>query len=250
MNELKDKEKLSENERINVTLSLEDYTRNKKLSSDFVRRMSESIHKGYHDWAKARKENSFAIFEKSLTEIVNFKKEEADLLGYNTHPYNALMHEYDRGLTVQITDTIFENLKPELLALIDKIRDKPQPNNDFLFQKYDKDTQWNFGIDLLKQIGFDFNSGRQDISLHPFTTNFNSKDVRITTRIDEFDLSNMTWSCLHEGGHALYEQGLPEDEYGLPMSEYCSLSIHESQSRLWENAIGRGLNFWDTIFLY
>lgn len=248
LNQLIDKEDLSENEKSNIKLSLEDYSRNKKLSSDFVRKMSEAIHKGYHNWARAKKENSFEIFENSLSEIVDFKKQEADLLGYQHHPYNALMNDYDKGLTVQITDVIFDNLKPELIKLLDKIKNKPQPNNDFLYKKYDKTKQWNFGIELLKQIGFDFNSGRQDISLHPFTTNFNSRDVRVTTRIDEQYLGNMTWSCLHEGGHALYEQGLPDNEYGLPLSEYCSLSIHESQSRLWENAIGRGSNFWQHNF--
>jgi carboxypeptidase Taq len=91
---------------------------------------------------------------------------------------------------------------------------------------------------------FDFEAGRQDISEHPFTTNFSSKDVRVTTRIDEKDLANMVWSCIHEGGHALYEQGLPDEQYGLPLGEYCSLSIHESQSRLWENCIGRSKSFW------
>src|SRR5690606_20335382 len=95
----------------------------------------------------------------------------------------------------------------------------------------------------------DFNAGRQDISEHPFTTNFSSRDVRITTRIDEHDFANMLWSCIHEGGHALYEQGLPEDAYGLTGGEYCSLSIHESQSRMWENNLGRGKAFWKTHFI-
>jgi carboxypeptidase Taq len=99
-------------------------------------------------------------------------------------------------------------------------------------------------MEVLKRMQYDFEAGRQDISEHPFTTNFSNADVRVTTRIDENDFSNMLWSCIHEGGHALYEQGLPADEYGLPLGEYCSLSIHESQSRLWENCIGRGLPFW------
>ena len=99
-------------------------------------------------------------------------------------------------------------------------------------------------MQLLKQMGFDFESGRQDISEHPFTTSFSPQDVRITTRIDEADFNNMTWSTIHELGHALYEQGLPASEYGLPLGEACSLSIHESQSRLWENQVGRSLAFW------
>jgi carboxypeptidase Taq len=102
-----------------------------------------------------------------------------------------------------------------------------------LKQHFNKDAQWEAGIEILKRMHFDFDAGRQDISEHPFTTNFSSKDVRVTTRVDENDFGNMMWSCIHEGGHALYEQGLPDDEYGLPLGEYCSLSIHESQSRLW-----------------
>jgi carboxypeptidase Taq len=99
-------------------------------------------------------------------------------------------------------------------------------------------------MELIRKLGFDFDAGRQDLSEHPFTTNFSAHDVRITTRISENDLSNMTWSCIHEVGHALYEQGLPVEEYGLPLGEYASLSIHESQSRLWENNVGRSEAFW------
>lgn len=97
---------------------------------------------------------------------------------------------------------------------------------------------------MIKQLQFDFEAGRQDISEHPFSTSFNASDVRITTRVDEHDFSNMTWSCIHETGHALYEQGLPSQYYGLPLSEACSYSIHESQSRLWENNVGRSMEFW------
>ena len=228
----------------NVELSLEDYNRNKKLSSEFVRSLSEKVTIAYHAWAKARAENSFALFQQPLQELIELKKQEADLLGYEQHPYNALMNEYDKGLTVKTTDAIFANLQPQLQTLLNSIKNKPQVDNSFLHQHFDKDKQWEFGLELLKQIGFDFEAGRQDISLHPFTTSFNNADVRVTTRIDENDLGNMAWSCIHEGGHALYEQGLPDSEYGLPLSEYCSLSIHESQSRLWENNIGRGLPFW------
>jgi carboxypeptidase Taq len=121
----------------------------------------------------------------------------------------------------------------------------PQVDDSFLQQHYPKQQQWDFGMDIIKQLGFDFNAGRQDISEHPFTTSFNAADVRITTRIDENDFSNMLWSCIHETGHALYEQGLPGSGYGLPSGEYASLSIHESQSRLWENNVGRGQAFWE-----
>ncbi len=248
LNELNSREDLTGNEKRNVQLSLEDYNRNKKLSSDFVRKMSETVTTSYHAWVQARSDNSFKNFQQPLHNLIDLKKAEADLLGYEHHPYNALMNDYDKGLTVATVDAIFDNLKPQLLILLESIKNKPQVGNSFLHQHFNKDDQWKFGMQTLQQIGFDFEAGRQDISVHPFTTSFNNQDVRVTTRIDENDLGNMTWSCIHEGGHALYEQGLPAEEYGLPLSEYCSLSIHESQSRLWENSVGRGLPFWKHNF--
>ena len=241
-------EDLTSSEKRNIVLSKEDYERNIKLSAAFVRQLSETVNQSYHAWAKARKENSFALFEQPLNELIQLKRQEADMLGYEQHPYNALMNDYDKGLTVSKVDSLFVELKTPLLNLLDSLKNKKSIDNSFLFQEFKKDNQWEFGLEILKRIGFDFEAGRQDISLHPFTTNFSSKDVRVTTRIDEHDFSNMTWSCLHEGGHALYEQGLPADQYGLPLGEYCSLSIHESQSRLWENCIGRGLPFWQHNF--
>ena len=248
LNELNSKEGLSDSEKKNVQLSLEDYNRSKKLSSEFVRKMSETVTASYHSWVNARNENSFTPFAQPLHSLIELKKQEADMLGYEAHPYNALMNEYDKGLTVETVDSIFSNLQPQLSKLLEEIKNKPQVDNSFLYQHFDKDAQWKFGLEILKQMGFDFEAGRQDISIHPFTTNFNNFDVRITTRIDENDFGNMLWSCIHEGGHALYEQGLPAEEYGLPLSEYCSLSIHESQSRLWENSVGRGLSFWEHNF--
>ncbi|HEX2683274.1 MAG TPA: carboxypeptidase M32, partial [Ferruginibacter sp.] len=243
LNGLVNRDDLSHEEHKNVELSLYEYNKNKKLNSAFVRRMSETVNRCFHAWIQARKENNFSVFEGPLNELISLKKHEADLLGYDHHPYDALLNDHDKGLTVKIVDKLFEDLKPQLSKLLETIRNRSQVDNSFLHRHYDKDAQWQFGIDVLKQMHFDFEAGRQDISEHPFTINFNSADVRITTRIDENDLGNMTWSCIHEGGHALYEQGLPAEQYGLPLGEYCSISIHESQSRLWENCVGRSLQF-------
>ena len=245
LNELVSKEGLTKTEKRNVELSLYDYNKNKKLPSSFVRQMSEAVNKSFHAWIQARKENSFAVFQQPLHKIIELKKQEADLLGYEKHPYDALMNDYDRGLTVHTVDALFASLKPQLLQLLKKIKEKPPIDDSFLHQHFDKDKQWTLGLEILKRMHFDFEAGRQDVSEHPFTTSFNNNDVRVTTRINENDFANMLWSCIHEGGHALYEQGLPTNEYGLPISEYCSLSIHESQSRLWENCVGRGLAFWE-----
>jgi carboxypeptidase Taq len=117
-----------------------------------------------------------------------------------------------------------------------------------LFKTYPKDQQWQYGLDLLKQMGYDFGAGRQDISEHPFTTNFSPLDVRVTTRINEQELMSMIGTCLHEGGHGLYEQGLPSEQYGLPLGYAASLGIHESQSRLWENNVGLSKAYWVANF--
>lgn len=244
LQELSVREDLNDHQRRNVELSLEDYTRNIKFPSSFIRKMSETINTSFHAWIAARKANDFTLFQQPLDEVIQIKKEEAAIIGYSGHPYDALMNDYDKGLTVSTTDALFEKLRPALLQIMIEIKNKQQVDDHFLHQHFDKDAQWNYGMQLLKKLHFDFDAGRQDISEHPFTTSFNSKDVRLTTRVDEKDFSNMTWSCIHECGHGLYEQGLPSDQYGLPSGEYCSLSIHESQSRLWENNVGRSLPFW------
>ena len=248
LNDLSAKEDLPPGEKRNVQLSLQDFTKSKKLPSPFVRKMSEAINKSFHAWISARRQNDFSIFKDPLQEIILLKREETELIGYEKHPYDALMDEFDKGLTSTITDKLFADLRPQLTGLLNEIKAKPQPDDSFLHQHFPKDKQWDAGMEILKRMHFNFDAGRQDISEHPFTTSFGSTDVRVTTRVDENDFSNMLWSCIHEGGHALYEQGLPESEYGLPLGEYCSLSIHESQSRLWENCIGRGMPFWEHNF--
>ena len=227
----------------NVTLTLEDHNRQVKLPPAFVRQLTETVNRSYHKWIEARKENSFSVFAPELSALVDLKLQEAELIGYKDHPYNALLDEFDKGSNVALIDRTFAQVIGPLKELLEKIKGSPQVNDDFLKQHFPKDKQWAFGMQLLKDLGFDFEAGRQDVSEHPFTINFSAQDVRVTTRIDENDISNMTWSCIHELGHALYEQGLPVDQYGLPLGEAASLTIHESQSRLWENHIGRSLAF-------
>jgi carboxypeptidase Taq len=248
LQELRHADGLTTAQQKNVSLTWYDYTQQEKLSAPFVRQLSEAISKSFQSWIAARKDNRFAVFETDLARVVDLKKQEADLLGYEEHPYNALLNQYERGCATILLDKIFSELQEPLKDLLNKIRNRPQVEDAFLYQRFPKQVQWDFGIKVLQDLGFDMTSGRQDISEHPFTTNFSSKDVRITTRIDENDFSNMTWSCIHECGHALYEQGLPESEYGLPLGEYTSLSIHESQSRLWENNVGRSMDCWTYLY--
>ncbi|MEN0007027.1 MAG: carboxypeptidase M32 [Bacteroidota bacterium] len=239
---------LSAKERRNIELSLHDYQRKSCLASDFVVRRSALVSKGYHAWLAARKANDYSVFEPALADLVAIKREEAEQLGYAGHPYNALLQEFEPNTTTQELDVLFEDVKTQLIDFVKHLKQQPQVDDQFLHQPFDKDKQWAFGLEVLKRMGYDFQAGRQDLSPHPFTINFGPSDVRVTTRIDEQGFTSMTWSCIHEGGHALYEQGLPEADYGLPTGRYLSLGIHESQSRLWENNVGRMLPFWEANY--
>jgi len=244
---LKDLEKekgLDDIQKKNIELIAEEYSKQKKYSTRFVEEMSHAVSAAFNAWQQAKKENNFKLFAPKLQKLIEFKKRECDILGYESHPYNALLDQHEKKATVAELDVLFAEVKKQLVPFVKKIFAAQQVENKFFFQHYDKDKQWQFGIELLKQMGFDFNRGRQDISSHPFTTSLSQDDVRVTTRINESDFSEMIWSCIHEGGHALYEQGLSPAQYGMPLGEAISLGIHESQSRLWENNVGRSLAYW------
>lgn len=235
---------LEPGQRRNLERSLEDYEKATCLDKAFVVRRSEAVSRGYHAWLKARKENDFSIFQDPLSELVEIKKEEAEQLGYEAHPYDALLDQFEPGYTSSQLDALFKDVREQLVDFVRRIREKPQVDDQFLHQPYDTDVQWAFSMYMLQTLGYDFEAGRQDISPHPFTITFSPQDVRVTTHADPNNFASMCWSSIHEGGHALYEQGLPPEQYGMPLGQSCSLGIHESQSRLWENQVGRSLPFW------
>ena len=239
---------LNSDEKRNVYLSRKEYLKNKKYSSEFIVRQSKLISKAFNDWRIAKDKNNFKLFQNSLEMLVELRKEECELLGYNGHPYDALLDRYEPNLTTEDIDLIFDDVKNKLVPFIKKISQNNDVDDSFFYQFFDKDKQWDFGIKLLKQMGYNFDSGRQDISAHPFSSHFSSEDARVTTRIDENNLSEMIWSCIHEGGHALYEQGILSENYGTPLGNSVSLGIHESQSRLWENHVGRSLEYWQNNY--
>src|SRR6185437_1193102 len=235
---------LSEKEKRNVTRSLKEYKKQKKYTTEFVELLSRTTSECFQSWQKEKTTGDFKIFAPYLTKMVDLKRKEADLLGYEGHPYNALLDQYEPDAKVADLDVLFKDVREQMVGFVKKIAEAQQNEDAFMYKHYPKEKQWDFGIEALKQMHFDFEAGRQDISIHPFTTSFNPLDVRVTTKILEDNLKSMIWSCIHEGGHGLYEQGLPSEEYGLPSSEAVSLGIHESQSRLWENNVGRGLPYW------
>ncbi len=228
----------------NVELTLRDYRKEVSLPTDFVERMAMVQSEAFSAWIKARDANDFAVFAPALEEVVTLKQQEAEYRGFEHERYDALLDVYEPGLTAASLDHTFTQAREQIIPMIHDILAAQRVDRTFLNLHFPKDKQWEYGLDLLRQLGYDFDHGRQDISAHPFTISFSPEDVRVTTRIDEDDFSNMLWSCIHECGHALYEQGLPVEQYGLPLGSAASLAIHESQSRMWENQVGRGKAFW------
>lgn len=245
---LKADNSLDEIQAINVRLSLEDFEKNKKLSNAFVAELSQATSTALQAWIEARRKNNYGIFAPELKKMIGLKKQQAALYGYDNHPYDALLDDYEKGATVAQLNPIFEKLRNELPAILSAISCAGQVDDSFLQKHYPKDAQFQFSLDVLTAMGYDFEAGRQDYSEHPFTTSFSPSDVRITTRVDEDDFSSLFWSSVHEGGHALYEQGLPTEQYGMPICAATSLAIHESQSRLWENCVARGMDFWKYFY--
>ncbi len=247
LNELSN-ETLALKEKRNVEISLKSFSQNKKFDTDFVIELSKTTSECFQAWQEAKKQDDFGVFEPHLTKMVELKRKQAEILGYEDHPYTALMDEFEPDMTTKEVEVLFEQVKNELTPFIKQVFEAPQVNDAWISKHYNHQKQWDWGIDLLKFCGYDLNTGRQDVSTHPFTTDFGSQDVRVTTRINETDLMEMSWSTLHECGHALYEQGLPIEEYGLPSGTSVSLGIHESQSRLYENNLGRSYNFWQFCY--
>jgi carboxypeptidase Taq len=231
-------------EKCNVHETWRGINRSRKFDVAFVENLSKVISESFAAWHQAKTENKFEIFAPHLEKLVALKKEEASIVGYQDHPYNALIDEYEPGTTVEKIDTLFKDVKEQLVSFTQEIFKQPQPNDSFFYQEFNHEGQREFCRQLLTEMGYDFNSGRIDLAPHPFCIGFNPHDTRITYRYKTNDLSEIIWSITHEGGHALYEQGMKIEHSGLPAGMAISLAIHESQSRLWENNVSRSKNYW------
>lgn len=237
-----------ENRRL-VTEIWRDYHRAAALPGDFVEELSKITSQAQQIWASARAENDYKKFAPWLEKIIALKMREIGYLGQGGKPYDTLLDEYEPGMTSGEVARLFGNIRQRLVPLVQKIKTSGiDTGQDILRKKYSADKQWEFGLSVLKDMGYDFNRGRQDRSAHPFTINFHPTDVRITTRVDEHDFASAFGSTVHEGGHGLYEQGLKPEWFGTPFGDAISYGIHESQSRLWENLIGLSKPFWNHYY--
>ncbi|MCS2162137.1 carboxypeptidase M32 [Scandinavium sp. H11S7] len=224
-----------------------------KIPARLVSELAQLTAVAEHAWREARSDNDFALFQPYLTKIVDLKRRLAEAVGYKNHPYEVLMHEYEPGLTVPVLKQLFSQLQSRLIPLIKRIHTAPKPENAFLFRNFPPEQQRQLSSTLAHKIGYDFQRGRLDTTTHPFEISMSREDVRITTRFNPQFINAGLFGSLHEAGHAIYEQSvdpmlsgsaLTLDLIGLYGVAGTSYGVHESQSRLWENRIGRSLPFW------
>jgi carboxypeptidase Taq len=227
-----------------VKVTRREVNRRVRIPADWVASFAEATAIGQEMWEQAKGTSDFSRFQPYLEKIVELRREYASFFQPYDHIYDPMLDEFEPGLKTADVQKIFDVLRNEQVALIRELSTRPQVESSFLRQFYPENVQWDFGVDVVTNMGFDWNRGRQDSSAHPFTTTFGMGDVRITTRLIPDNLSSALFSTIHEGGHALYEQGFSPALLRTPLATGASMAVHESQSRMWENLVGRSRGFW------
>ena len=225
-----------------------DYERSTKLPKSLVMRFAKAVSSSQAAWARARENDDWKLFEPHLAEIVSLTIEKAEAVGYEGHVYNALIDEFEPGMTVDRLETLLVGQAPVLSEFVQAIAEQPAPDDSFLSAPYDIKKQEEFSRFILSEIGFSMERGRLDVTAHPFTTTLGADDVRITTRYLEKFFNSALFGTIHEAGHGFYEMGFGSEIRGNILAEGASLGMHESQSRTWENLIGRSEAFWQRYY--
>jgi carboxypeptidase Taq len=228
-----------------------DWKRERTLPTDLVQRTAEATVRGQQTWDAARTANDFGMFRDILDKVIDLKREAGQRISEGTDrtPYEALLDEYEPDARVDELQKVFDNVRASLVELIARIADAPkQPDTSAIQRTFNISDQRDFSHGVAENVGFDFDRGRLDETSHPFCTTLGPHDCRILTRYDPHWIPSGLFGTLHEAGHGLYEQGLRGDWFGLPPGSYTSLGIHESQSRLWENQVGRSRSFWQWLY--
>jgi len=234
---------------VNVRELRRDYDRAVRVPSSLVQEISRVAVLAQSAWAEARRKSSYGDFQPFLARILDLKREEAECVGYRTCPYDALLDEYEPGETTANLNVVFASLRDKLVALIGRIGASGRKTPlDILERYYPREAQEKFARMAAMKIGFDFQAGRLDTTVHPFCSDLGPGDTRLTTRYDENYFGDAFFGVMHEAGHGLYDQGLKPEYFGTPLGEAISLGIHESQSRTWENLVGRSGVFWKHFF--
>jgi carboxypeptidase Taq len=228
-----------------IRVARRQFERAVKVPSDFVAEMTSHQAQSYQVWAAARPENDFAKVRPYLEKTLDLSRRYAEFFPGYEHIADPLIDKVDYGMTASTIRGLFTELRSKLVPIVDAITSQPPADDACLHAHFPEPAQWAFNLELAKQIGYDFDRGRLDKTHHPFMTKFSLGDVRITTRVDESFLSSALFATIHEAGHALYEQGINESYEGTLLADGTSSGVHESQSRLRENRVGRSRAFWE-----
>lgn len=224
------------------------YDKKTRVPADLVAELARLTAVAQQAWVEARAEDDFARFQPHLERVMENRRIYAAHFTPYDHVYDPLLDNYEPGLKTAEVIRIFNDLRPHQVELIKAISECPQVENSFLHLDYDERKQWDFGVEVISKFGYDWRRGRQDKSAHPFTSSYGVDDVRITTRLQPDYLGTALFGTLHEAGHALYNQGFSRSLIRTPLEEATSLGVHESQSRLWENLVGRSQPFWSYFY--
>ena len=222
-----------------------EFDKARRVPSEWVAQFRRVTALAHQVWEKARAEADFSQFQEPLEEIVQLRRDYADFFAPFDHVYDPLLDDFEPGMKMAEVKAVFDELRPAQVSLVRDIVDRGRPVDDsVVYQHFDEQKQWDFGIEVAKTLGYDLERGRQDKSVHPFTAGFGTGDVRITTRFDTRFLNTALFGTMHEAGHAMYEQGVDPEFDRTPLGITASLAVHESQSRMWENLVGRSRAFW------
>jgi len=225
-----------------------EYNRATRVPAEFVAEFAVATSKAFEAWMEARGKSDFSIFQSHLEKLVELNQRYVTFFPPADHPYDVLLDQFERGMKTADVKAIFEALRPQQVELLKVIAEKPQVEDSFLHVGYDEKKMWDFSEVIATRFGYDWERGRQDKSAHPFTANFSINDVRITTRFEPENPTVMLFSTMHETGHGLYELGSNQAYERTPLAGGGSLAVHESQSRMWENLVGRSLPFWEYFY--
>jgi carboxypeptidase Taq len=231
-----------------VAVTRRDFDKATRVPPAFVAEQARVVSAAQQAWGEARAAADFAAFRPHLERIIGLKRQYVTFFPASDHPYDILIDDYEPGMKADEVKTVFDALRGRQVELVRRISERPQRDDQFLRTPFDEQALIDFSVEVITAFGFDFARGRQDKSLHPFCTSFGSDDVRITTRFVEAYPLSLLFGTMHETGHALYEQGVARVYQRTMLEGGASLGVHESQSRLWENIVGRSLPFWEHFF--
>ena len=231
-----------------IKVNRKDFDKATRVPPEHVEKFAQVTTMAQQVWMEARQKSDFSLFQPHLEKVLELRREYITFFPDVEHPYDALLDDFEPGMKTSEVKAIFEGLRPKQVELIRAIAGKPQVDDSFLHQPFDEKKQWDFGTEVITKFGYDWNRGRQDKTAHPFTTDFGVNDVRITTRVAPDFLNTMLFGTMHECGHALYGLGVAPGLERTGLAAGASLAVHESQSRMWENLVGRSLPFWQHFY--